>query len=200
MQVRLPSTVVADTLRRIVAGPGRGRSRTRPAISHRARRPVRRRGSQIGDHPRRHLERFVMRTLVRRHGAFGNRCEGRVWIRRAGRPRRESSAAPPRGRSPGTRLISPSGDLDDQLHQQAEGDLLAVQSIVGARDGGEAVVYGVGQRQPAGLESEPRQQCVGLDHSLQRRSHGPTSTARIAAGPSANSVWQHSPPGRRRSW
>lgn len=58
----------------------------------------------------------------------------------------------------------------DQQRQRAEGDLLAVPVVVRFLQHGQAVVDGVCRRQPAALEAQPAQQCVGLDDALQRRS------------------------------
>ena len=59
--------------------------------------------------------------------------------------------------------------FEHQLHQQSEGDLLAVEIGVGLGRGGQAVVHGVRGGQARGLEAQAREQGIGLDQSLQGR-------------------------------
>ena len=61
--------------------------------------------------------------------------------------------------------------FEHQLHEQTEGDLLAVEIGVRAGCDGQAVVHGVGRRQAGGFEAQAREQGVCLDQPLERGGH-----------------------------
>lgn len=61
--------------------------------------------------------------------------------------------------------------FDHQLHDQAEGDLLAVQEMMGLRRHGQAVVNRMRNRKPARLKTKTGQQRIGFDDPLQCGGH-----------------------------